>query len=95
MPDYAFCPGSDKGLGRGEGFAWTWDISARLPEEFEPGAIFPLRLLDANLVRRHPVPPDASMYVLHQSDDNPTIGVSARSRLGLPPLCCKVDGYPF
>ena len=32
VPDLAVCPGMSKGLGRGEGFAWTWVPTARLPE---------------------------------------------------------------
>ena len=39
-----------KGMGRGEGFSWTGDILACLPEEVNPGAVFPLRALDADLV---------------------------------------------
>ena len=46
----------DKGLIRGEGFAWPWGILERLPEEFDPRAVFPLRALGANLVHRHPGP---------------------------------------
>ena len=44
----------DKGLGRSEGFAWPWGLSERLPEEVDPGAVFPLQALGANLVHRHP-----------------------------------------
>ena len=45
-----------KRLGRGEGFAWPWDLLTRFPEEVDPGAVFPLRSLDANIVHRHPGP---------------------------------------
>ena len=68
----------DKGLGQGEGVAWLWDLLERLPEEVEPGAVFPLRALDANIVRRHPGPPDAPVCDSHQSYGNPTLDVSIR-----------------
>ena len=85
----------DKVLGRGEGFSWPGYLSARLPEEVDPGAIFPLRELDANLVLRQPGPPDAPVCGLHQSDGNPTLDVSVRPGVGLLPLCCEADDYPF
>ena len=31
----------------------------------------------------------------HQSDDNPTLDVSTRLRVGLPPLGDQSTGYPF
>ena len=67
----------------------------RLPEEVETGSVFPLRVLDANLVRRHHGPPDAPVCGLHQSDGNPTLYVSSRPRVGLLPLFCEATGYPF
>ena len=66
----------------------------RLPEEVDPGAVLPLRSLEANHVRRQPVHTDSPVCSLHQSDGNPNLDVSARPWIGLPPLCCKVDGYP-
>ena len=42
--------------GRGGGFSCPGDLPERSPEEVEPGTVFPLRELDANLVRRHPGP---------------------------------------
>ena len=84
-----------KGLGRGEGFAWTWDLSARLPEEVDPGAVLPLQAMDANLVIRNPGTPDAPVCGPHQSDDDPNLDVSARTRVGLLSLCCDATGYPF
>ena len=66
-----------------------------LPKEVDPGAVFPLLVLDANLVRRHAGPPDAPVCGLHQSDDDPTLDVAARPGVGLPPLCCDAAGYPF
>ena len=83
------------GLGRGGGFAWSRDITARLPEHVESGAVFPPWALDPDLVRRHPVTPESPVCYLHQSDGDPTIDVYARSGVGLPPLCCETAGYPF
>ena len=67
-----------KGLGWDEGVAWIWYILEHLPEKVDTGAVFPLRVLYANLVRRHPVPPDALVCGPHQSDGDPTLDVSAR-----------------
>ena len=85
----------DKGLGRGEDFVWPLDLSARFYEEFETGTFFPLQTLDANLVRRHPGNPDSSVCGPHQSDGDPTIGISACPRVALPTRCCEAGGYPF
>ena len=82
-----------KGLGWGEGFSWTGDIFTGLPEDIEPGAVFPLRDLDAALVLQHHGPRDAPVCGLRQSDGNPTFDVSARLIVRLPPLCCKATGY--
>ena len=54
--DLAFLPWMWKGLGRGEGFAWTWGHMARLPKYFDPGAVFSLRVLEAYTVHRYPGP---------------------------------------
>ena len=62
---------------RGGRLSWPGDLSAGLPEEVEPGAVFPLRALDANLVRRHPGPLDAPVYGPHQNDGDPTFDESA------------------
>ena len=75
-----------KGMGRGDGFYCTRDLSARLPEDVEPGAVFPLWALDANLVRWHPGPPDALLCGLHQSYGDPNLDVSARPGVGLPQI---------
>ena len=66
---------------------------ARLPEEVHSGAVFPLLDLDADLVCKHPGPPDAPVCGPHQSDGYPTIDVPAYPGVGLPPLCCGADGY--
>ena len=95
MTVYAVSPNIAKVLGRGEGLSWPGDILARLPEEVDPGAVFPLRLLDDNILRRHPGPLDSPVCGPHQSDGDTDIYVSARPRVGLPPLCCKAAGYPF
>ena len=55
----------DKVLGQGEGFTWPGDLSARLPKEVDPSAVFPLQALDANLARRHPGPLDELVCGLH------------------------------
>ena len=78
IPDLAVCPGVSKGLGRGEGFACTWSCTSRLPEYVDPGAIFPLRAMDAYPVRRRPGHPDAPVCGPHQCDGDPTLDVSAR-----------------
>ena len=85
----------DKGLGQGEGLTWPLDISALLLEEVDPSAVFPLRALDANIVRWHPGPMDASVCGPHQSDSKPTLDVSAHPRVGLTTLCCKATGHPY
>ena len=84
-----------KGLGRGQGFTWPWNLSERLPEEVDLSTVFQLWALEANIVRRHPRPPDVPVYGLHQSDGNPTLDVSAHPRVGLLPLCCEATSYPF
>ena len=38
---------------------------------------------------------DAPLFGPYQSYGDPTIDVSAHPRVGLPPLCCEVTGYPF
>ena len=84
-----------RGLGRGEGFTWPGDTLAVLPKEVDPGAIFQLQSMNAYLLCRHPEPPDAPVCGPHQFDGNPTLDVSACPVVGIPPLCCKVTGYPF
>ena len=84
-----------KGLGLGKGFYWLWDISARLPEEVDLLAFFPLKVLDAYIVRQHIGPPDAPMCGPHQSDGDPTLEIYTLTRVGLLPICCKATGYPF
>ena len=83
------------GFGRGEGISCPGDLSARLPEEVDPSAVFPLQALDANHVCRHPGPPDAPVCGPHQSDGSPNLDVSARLGLGLRPLCCEAACYLF
>ena len=51
-----------KEMGRGEGFSWPGDILARLPEEVNPVAVFPLRALDDDLVRRESGPLSQIIY---------------------------------
>ena len=84
-----------KELGRGEGFSWPWDIFRQLPEEVESGAVFPLQDMYADIVRRHPGPPNAPVCGLYQIDCDLTLYISARPRVGLPPLCCEATGYLF
>ena len=67
----------------------------RLPEQVESGAVFPTQALDADIVRRHPGPPDAPVCVPHQSDGGPTIDVCARPGVGLLTLCYEAAGYPI
>ena len=80
-----------KGLGRGGGFSWPRYLSARLPEEVDPGDVFTLRALDANHMRRHPGPPDAPVCGPHQSDSDPNLVVYAHPGVGLRPLFCEAE----
>ena len=84
-----------KGLGRGEGFAWPWYLSAHLPAEVDTSAVFPLQDLDANIVRWHHEPPDAPVCGPQKSDSDTSLDVYSRRRVGLPPLCFQTTGYPF
>ena len=84
-----------EGLGRSEDVVWYWDILARLLEDVEPGAVFPLQALYNNIVLRHPGPPDAPVCGPHQSDGDPTLNVSVSTRLGLPPLFDEATSYPL
>ena len=68
---------------------------ACLLEELDPGAVLPLQPLETNLVRRHLVTPDTPVCGPHQIDGDPTIDVSARPRVGFPPLFGEATGYPF
>ena len=83
------------GVDMGEGFPWYWVPTARLHEQVEPGAFFPLQALGAYPVRRHPGPPDALVCGPHKRDDDPTLDVYVFPCVGLPPLFCKATGYPF
>ena len=68
---------------------------ACLIEELDPGAVLPLQPLETNLVRRHLVTPDTPVCGPHQIDGDPTIDVSARPRVWLPPFCGEATGYTF
>ena len=65
------------------------NLSALLPEDVDPGGVFPLQAMYTNLVRRHPGPPDAPVCGPHQSDGDPTIDVSARPIVGLMPIFAR------
>ena len=43
----------------------------------------------------HPGPPDAPVCGPYQIYGSPALDVSTRPRVGLLPLCCEADGYPF
>ena len=92
VPASDICSGVVQGLGWGGGFDWAWVPLAHLPEEVDPRAVFPLRLLDLYPMRRHPGPPDAPVFGPHQSDSEPNLDVSARPRVELTPLCCEATG---
>ena len=77
------------------GLTLSEDHMKRLPEEVDPRLVFPLRDLDADLMCRHPGPLYAPACGPHQSYGNPALDVSAHPGVGLPPLCCKADSYPF
>ena len=63
-------------LGQSEDIVHHLEISARLPEEFDYGAVIQLQALETNFVRRHPGLPDAPGCGPHQSGGNPTLDVS-------------------
>ena len=67
----------------------------RLYEQVDLLAVLLLQALHADLMWCPPGPLDAPICGPHQSDGNPTIDISARPRVGLPPLCCEATGYPF
>ena len=52
---------------------------AHLPKDVDPSAVFSLRAMDTNFVRRHPGPPDAPVCGPHKCDGDPTLDVSART----------------
>ena len=55
---------------------------ARLSEKLQPSAVLPLGALHADFLCRHPGSPDLPVCGLHQSDGNPSLAVSARTRVG-------------
>ena len=63
----AITPDVSKGLRWGGGVMgldWSGDLTKRLPEQVEPGAVFPLRALDFDLVCRNPpTPPQPLRYI--------------------------------
>ena len=95
VPDLAVITDMANVLGQGEGFSWYGYLSARLTEDVDTGAVFPLRDLDPNIVCRHPGPLDALVCGPHQSDGDLTLDVSTRPVLGLSPLCFEADVYTF
>ena len=66
-----------------------------LPKEVKPRLILPLGLLHADPVCRHSGSTQTAMIGAHQGDCKPTLDVSTRFRLGLPPLGGQATGYPF
>ena len=77
-------------------FCQVWGSpSTRLSEQVDPGAVLPLWLMYAEIVRWYPGPPDATVCGPHQSDGNVTLYISIRPGVGMPPLFCEADGYPF
>ena len=64
----------------------------RLLEEVQSRDNLPLMALYADLVCRHPGPPDAPVCELHQSDDNYNLDVSSSHIVRMPSLCCKASG---
>ena len=83
------------GVVRGGSWAGCGVFPERLSEQVGPRAVLPLRELNDDIMCRQPRPPDALVCGPHQSDGNPTFDISARPRIGLLPLFCEVDGYPF
>ena len=88
VPAQVVCTSMAKELGWDEGVTWLQDILVRLPEEVETSTVFQLQELDANLVRRHPGPPNLLMCGPYQSDGDPTLDLSPRPRLGFLSLFC-------
>ena len=98
---YSFCFGLGRqaqyifGVVRGGSCSGFGVFPVRLSEQVDTGTVLPLQALHTDLMFRQPRPLDALVCGPHQSDGNPTLGLSARPRLGLLPLCCKAAGYPF
>ena len=57
-----------------------------LLEEYQSSAVLPIRALQADIIFQNPGPLDAPVCGPHQSDGNPNFDVSARLRVGFPPL---------
>ena len=66
-------------------------MSKRLSKQVDPGVVLSLWELDADLVRRNPVPLDAPVCGPHQSDGNPTIGLSACPGVGRVEISLGLD----
>ena len=75
------------GGGRFSGFGAFLE---RLLEEVYSGAVLPLQALHTDIMCPPTGPLDAPVCGLHQSDGNPTLEISARTRVGLIPFFCKV-----
>ena len=73
------------------GWLIRWSL-ARLPEEVQPCAIFPLGPLHARPVCQYPGSLHTAVGDMHQSDCNSTFDVPARLRVGLPPLGDQATG---
>ena len=61
-------------------------LQVRLPEKVHTCTVFPLGLMYADLVLRHPGSPYAAVIGAHQSGYNPTLDVPAHIIVSLLPL---------
>ena len=77
--------------GGGGGWLIWWSL-ARLSEEVNTCAIFPLGPLHTDLVRRHRGSLYSAVGGAHQSDSNPTIDVPVRLQVGFLPLGGQATG---
>ena len=91
----AVIPNIDKVFVHGGGFTWSGYLTARLPEEADPGVVLPMQALDADLLRRKPGPLDATVCAPPQIDGDPTIDLYKHPGVGLPKLFCEATGYYF
>ena len=61
----------------------------------ETGTVLPLNPLNTDILRQHPVIPNAEVGQSDQCYFHHILNVSARPRVGLFPFCCEANGYVF
>ena len=83
------------GVIQGESFSRLGFSTACLSKEVQCSSVLQLRVLHADMMCRHPGPLYALVCGMYQIYSNPTLDVSTRPQVGLLPLCCEADIYPF